>query len=150
MCTWLLEKPQLWLYGPLSAKWCLCFLICCLCQCKLLSHKNCNENVILARVLLWSLGSAFKLIQVVGWIQFLVCCSFEYLCIFPSLTFTSSFERAHQIESSLFTVKGSYYIKYAYWKVIILWSISEFCLLHRAYWKRFVILSMDQTSRISR
>ena len=22
--TWLLEKPQLWLYGPLSAKWCLC------------------------------------------------------------------------------------------------------------------------------
>ena len=28
--TWLLEKPQLWLYKPLSAKWCLCFLICCL------------------------------------------------------------------------------------------------------------------------
>ena len=29
ICTWLLEKPQLWLYGPLLAKWCLCFLICC-------------------------------------------------------------------------------------------------------------------------
>ena len=28
ICTWLLEKPQLWLDGPLSAKWCLCFLIC--------------------------------------------------------------------------------------------------------------------------
>ena len=27
---WLLEKPKLWLYGPLSAKWCLCFLICCI------------------------------------------------------------------------------------------------------------------------
>ena len=27
--TWLLEKPQLWLYGPQSAKWCLCFFICC-------------------------------------------------------------------------------------------------------------------------
>ena len=27
--TWLLEKPWLWLYGPLLAKWCLCFLICC-------------------------------------------------------------------------------------------------------------------------
>ena len=27
--TWLLEKPQLWLYGPLSVK-CLSFLICCL------------------------------------------------------------------------------------------------------------------------
>jgi hypothetical protein len=26
--TWLLEKPQLWLDGPLLAKWCLCFLIC--------------------------------------------------------------------------------------------------------------------------
>ena len=24
---WLLEKPQLWLYGPLSVRWCLCFLI---------------------------------------------------------------------------------------------------------------------------
>ena len=26
-CTWLLEKPQLWLYGPLSAKWYVCFWI---------------------------------------------------------------------------------------------------------------------------
>ena len=25
--TWLLEKPQLWLYEPLLTKWCLCFLI---------------------------------------------------------------------------------------------------------------------------
>ena len=24
------KKLQLWLYGPLLAKWCLCFLICCL------------------------------------------------------------------------------------------------------------------------
>ena len=28
--TWLLEKQYLWLDEPLSAKWCLCFLICCL------------------------------------------------------------------------------------------------------------------------
>ena len=28
--TWLLEKPYLWLYGPLSPKCCLCFLIYCL------------------------------------------------------------------------------------------------------------------------
>ena len=28
--TWLLEKPQLWAQGPLWAKWCVCFLICCL------------------------------------------------------------------------------------------------------------------------
>ena len=27
ICTWLLEKPEFWLYGPLSAKWCLCFSI---------------------------------------------------------------------------------------------------------------------------
>ena len=27
--TWQLEKPRLWLFGPLLAKWCLCFLICC-------------------------------------------------------------------------------------------------------------------------
>ena len=30
ICTWLLEKPCLWLYRPLAATWCLCFLICCL------------------------------------------------------------------------------------------------------------------------
>ena len=28
--TWLLEKPYLWPYGPLLAKWCLCFVIHCL------------------------------------------------------------------------------------------------------------------------
>ena len=28
--TWPLEKPQLWLYGPLLARQCLCFLVCCL------------------------------------------------------------------------------------------------------------------------
>ena len=28
--TWLPEKTYLWLYGPLSTKRCLCFLICCL------------------------------------------------------------------------------------------------------------------------
>ena len=28
--TWLLEKRSLWLYEPLSAKWCFNFLICCL------------------------------------------------------------------------------------------------------------------------
>ena len=27
--TWPLAKPQLWPYGLLSAKWCLCFLVCC-------------------------------------------------------------------------------------------------------------------------
>ena len=26
--TWLLEKPQLWICGPLLTEWCLCFLIC--------------------------------------------------------------------------------------------------------------------------
>ena len=30
ICTWLLEKPWLWPHGPLSAKWCLCFIIHCL------------------------------------------------------------------------------------------------------------------------
>ena len=30
ICTWLLEKQQLWQYGSLSAKWYLCFLIRCL------------------------------------------------------------------------------------------------------------------------
>ena len=28
--TWLLEKAHLWLFASLSAKWCLCFIICCL------------------------------------------------------------------------------------------------------------------------
>ena len=28
--TWLMERLQTWLYGPLLAKWCLCFLTLCL------------------------------------------------------------------------------------------------------------------------
>ena len=28
ICTWLLKKPELWLFGLLSPNWCLCFLIC--------------------------------------------------------------------------------------------------------------------------
>ena len=27
ICSWLLEKPELWLSGPFLAKWCLCILI---------------------------------------------------------------------------------------------------------------------------
>ena len=30
ICTWLLGKLELWLHRPFLAKWCLCFLICCL------------------------------------------------------------------------------------------------------------------------
>jgi len=35
ICIWLLEnqklpEKKLWLYGPLSTKWCLCFSVCCL------------------------------------------------------------------------------------------------------------------------
>ena len=30
LCTWPWEKPLLWIYGPLSATWCVCFLIRCL------------------------------------------------------------------------------------------------------------------------
>ena len=30
ICTWLLEKPQLWLYISLLAKWRFFFLLCCL------------------------------------------------------------------------------------------------------------------------
>ena len=30
ICTWLLEKTELWLDGPVLAKWCLCLLIYCL------------------------------------------------------------------------------------------------------------------------
>ena len=28
--TWLLKNSELWLHGPLSEKWCLCFLVCAL------------------------------------------------------------------------------------------------------------------------
>ena len=32
ICTWLLEKTQLWLYGPFLAKWRLCVLTCPVCH----------------------------------------------------------------------------------------------------------------------
>ena len=37
--TWPLEKQELWLYGRLLAKWCLCFLIRCLCCAVLVKMK---------------------------------------------------------------------------------------------------------------
>ena len=37
--TWLLEKPWLWLHGPLLAKWRLCFLIYCLGLSPLFFHR---------------------------------------------------------------------------------------------------------------
>ena len=40
--TWLLGRPQPWLYGPLSAKYCLCFLTRCLG----LSQLSCQETII--------------------------------------------------------------------------------------------------------
>ena len=39
VCTWLMEKQWLWLYEPLSAKWCLFFIICCL-ACHSFSSKE--------------------------------------------------------------------------------------------------------------
>ena len=42
ICTQLLKKPSLWLYGYLSAKWCLCFLICCLGLSKLKKQVSFN------------------------------------------------------------------------------------------------------------
>ena len=41
ICTWLLEKPWLWLYGHLSVKWCLSFLIHCLDD----AEKCCTQYV---------------------------------------------------------------------------------------------------------
>ena len=41
ICTWLLEKPWLWLYGPLSTKCCLWFLTCCLGLSKFFFQETC-------------------------------------------------------------------------------------------------------------
>ena len=43
---WLLEKPKLWLNRPLSAKWCLCFLIHCLGFITFCSYFGAQENEI--------------------------------------------------------------------------------------------------------
>ena len=50
--TWPLEKPWLWLYGPLSAEWWLCFLILCLGwsllffqEASVFSFHGCNHHV---------------------------------------------------------------------------------------------------------
>ena len=42
--TWLQEKPELWLYRPLSTKWCFCFLICYLCCPRFPSNEHVSFN----------------------------------------------------------------------------------------------------------
>ena len=44
ICTWLVEKPHLWLCGPLSEKWRLCFLIHCLGLLYLSSKERASFN----------------------------------------------------------------------------------------------------------
>ena len=39
ICTWLLERPSPWLYGPLWPKWCFAFLT----QCLGLASLSCQE-----------------------------------------------------------------------------------------------------------
>ena len=53
ICIWLLQKPKLWLYRPLSAKWCLCFLIHCLGLSQLFFQGTSTFNF-MAAVTIWS------------------------------------------------------------------------------------------------
>ena len=49
--TWPLERSYPWLYGPMSAKWCLCFMTLCLNKEKLSQlnivslNKSCEKNL---------------------------------------------------------------------------------------------------------
>ena len=51
ICIWLLEKPYLWLYGPLLAKWCLCLLIQRSGQCLMHIHNVGREEAIVQRTI---------------------------------------------------------------------------------------------------
>ena len=42
--TWLVEKPLLWLYGPLSAKQCLCFLVCVNLTSQIRKHREIKQG----------------------------------------------------------------------------------------------------------
>ena len=53
ICTWLLDKPWLWPYGPLLAKWCLCFLLCCLGWSNIFFQETMSFNF-MASVPIWS------------------------------------------------------------------------------------------------
>ena len=48
ICTWVLEKPQLWLYGPLLTKRCLYFLIYSRLICRTLGQE-CKETLCLPK-----------------------------------------------------------------------------------------------------
>ena len=64
--TWLLEKPEFWLYRPLSAKWCLCLLM---------HHLGFSKLAFLPRskhLLIYSpefLGMTVKATYMVGWLR---------------------------------------------------------------------------------
>ena len=57
--TWLLERPLLWLYSPLLAKWCLCFLKYAL------EHRNGDHSSILSWRISWT--EEPSRLQSVGW-----------------------------------------------------------------------------------
>ena len=55
--TWLLGKPQLWVWWPLLAKWCLCFLIHCLGLVQFSSHEQESFNLMTAVSVLSDFGA---------------------------------------------------------------------------------------------
>ena len=54
--TWLLEKPQLCLDGPLLAEWPFCFLMCCVCH-NFLSKEQVSFNFMAAVTISSDLGA---------------------------------------------------------------------------------------------
>ena len=71
---WLLEKPSLWLYGPLSAKWCLCFPICCLglSQLSFQGARYLFLYILNKYMVLNTLWISFTILQVSSWINILI------------------------------------------------------------------------------
>ena len=53
-------KPELWLYGLLSAKWCLCFLICCLDLSQFSRSKHLFNFMAAVTIYLWWFWSPTK------------------------------------------------------------------------------------------
>ena len=79
ICTWLLERPQTWLYTALSTKWCLCFLIQCLGLFSRRSSWPRNQTQVsciarrfftiwATREALWSLGRECRYSQCIAWL----------------------------------------------------------------------------------
>ena len=111
---WLLEKPELWLYVPLLAKWCLCFIIC-----GFSGDPSNKESACKAGNLGWNPGSGRSPREGNGYLL-------RYSCLEKSMNRGAWWATVHGITKSLTWLSNSHFYFFTRFVIAFLWRSKCF------------------------